>query len=203
MNKKILLAVIFGFLIGTAWLVAIRFFTYKSDTVHYHANFALYINGQQDEFDNFTFYEEVQGCEADAMNNPKARTHLHGEVASVIHVEDTAVTWGHFFANLGYGLTDNSIRNDEGVFVAGDSGSSLSFWLNGKEVSSVANRVIDSEDVLLVNYGPADEDTIHERFDAIPTDAGEYNGKSDPSSCAGTKPTTLLERLRSATNMSF
>lgn len=196
MNKKILLAVVLGAVIGAIWLIGLRFFTYKSDAVHYHANFELYINGQQDKFDNFTFYEEVESCDSDALNNPKTRVHLHGHKGSVVHVHDNAVTWGHLMANLGYGLTDLSVKNDDGVFVAGNGGSSLSFRLNGKDVASVANRVIGSEDVLLINYGNETEDVLHERYDAIPKDAGEYNNKNDPAACAGTKPDTFWNKLK-------
>jgi hypothetical protein len=196
MQKKALLAVIIGFLIGALWLVALRFFTYQSDTIHYHANFALYINGEQDKFDNFTFYEEVQSCGSDEVNNPKTRVHLHGNVPSVIHVHAPGVTWGHFFANLGYGLGDNFVKTDKAVYVDGVDGNKLTFWLNGEEVDNVANQTISSEDTLLINYGKDDDMVLKQRFDAIPTDAGDYNEKNDPASCAGTKPATLWERLK-------
>ena len=62
MNRKILSAAIIGFILGVVWFVAARYVTYKNTATHYHANFALYINGQPDKFDNFTFYEEVQSC---------------------------------------------------------------------------------------------------------------------------------------------
>jgi hypothetical protein len=94
--------------------VVLRLFTLTPHTTHYHANFALYINGQRDEFKSFTFYEEVQSCAGHDTNNPKIRVHLHDQKNDVVHVHDAAVTWGHFFANLGYSLGDTFIKTDAG-----------------------------------------------------------------------------------------
>lgn len=58
-NRSIAIALAAGFLLGAIWLVALRYVTYKNDAVHYHANFALYINGQREEFKSFTYYEEI------------------------------------------------------------------------------------------------------------------------------------------------
>lgn len=196
MNKKLTLAVTIGFLVGALWLVAIRFLTYKNDAVHYHANFALYINGQRDPFDSFTFYEEVQSCGSDEVNNPRTRTHLHDNINSVAHVHDAASTWGHLFANLSYTLGDDVLKTDDGVFVDGEEDNKLQFILNGKEVDGVANRTIRSEDALLINYGRDDQKTLDERYNQITKDANEYNKRNDPSSCTGTKPTSFGKRLK-------
>src|SRR3712207_6712479 len=125
LDKKLWLAVLIGFIAGILWLVAIRFFTYKSENIHYHANFALYIDGQQYKFENFTFYEEVQSCVADFVDNPKARVHLHDNKPHVVHVHDNGVTWGHFFANLGYGLTDKSLSTRTETYVDGQNGTEI------------------------------------------------------------------------------
>jgi hypothetical protein len=202
MKNKISLALVIGFLLGLVWLVALRFFTYESTDVHYHANFALYVNGVQDQFDNFTFYEEVQSCGSDELDNPKTRVHLHDNIGYVTHVHDNGATWGHLFANLGYTLGDSLVKNDEGVYIDDQAGNQLTFWLNGEEVSSAANRTIGSEDVLLISYGQEDEATMRQRYDAIVKDAAEYNTKNDPSACAGTKPVTFWQRLKLAIGLS-
>src|SRR5690606_33041163 len=133
----------------------IRFVTYEDKRVHYHGNFALYVNGMRDEFKSSTFYEETQSCSADEIR-PKQRVHLHDQKPHVVHVHDEGSTWGHLFANLGYGLSGKSIQTDSGVFVDGQDGNQLTFILNGKEVSNVSNEVIQSEDVLLISYGKDD-----------------------------------------------
>ncbi len=198
MRKKIVLGVLGGFLLGVTWFVALRFVTFQDDRVHYHANFALYINGKKDEFKSFTFYEEVQSCGSDEVNNPKTRVHLHDNISHVVHVHDAGATWGHLFANLGYGLTGESVETDNGVLINGQDDNKLTFTLNGQEVDGVANMTIKTEDTLLINYGKDDETTLDQRYDAIVRDAGEYNKRNDPSACTGTKPYTFTDRLKQA-----
>jgi hypothetical protein len=178
--------------------VAIRFVNYKSDIVHYHANFALYINGERDPFKGFTFYEEVQSCVGDEANNPKSRVHLHNNEPYVVHVHDKAATWGHLFANLGYSLGNNLVKTDKGVYAENSKDNQLTFLLNGQVVDGVANRLIESEDTLLINFGKADSAVLQKRFDDIPRDAEDYNHKPDPAACSGDRPATFTDRLKQA-----
>jgi hypothetical protein len=200
-NRRILIALVAGFVLGTLWLVAFRFLTFKDTRIHYHANFALYINGQKDPLASSTFYEETQSCSADEVG-PKQRVHLHDQKPEVVHVHDEGSTWAHLFANLGYGLNNKSVQTDAGVFVDGQDGNDLTFMLNGKKVDGVANEVIQSEDVLLINYGKDDAPTLQTRYDQIEKNANEYNKTSDPSTCSGSKPITFTERLKKAIGLS-
>ena len=196
MRKKHAILVLAGIIIGVLGLATVRFFTLKSDEVHYHADFALYINEQRDEFNNFTFYEEVQACEEHDANNVKARVHLHDKKSSLIHVHDNGVTWGQFFANLGYTLGDKAVVTDGGVYVNGISGNKLSFLLNGEPVQTLENRVIRTEDVVLINYGNEEAKTLQNRYDAIPRTARKANTEKDPSTCSGNSGLTLTDRLK-------
>lgn len=196
-KRRLIIALLAGFLIGTVWLVAVRFVSFKDGRTHYHANFALYVNGQRDEFKSSTFYEETQACSADEVG-PRARVHLHDQKPSIVHVHDAGTTWGHLFANVGYGLTNKALQTDEAVFVDGQDNNRLRFMLNGQRVDSLANEVIQSEDVVLVNYGQDDDDTLRQRYEQITKDAAEYNSKNDPSACSGSKPLTFTDRLKKA-----
>jgi len=185
-------------LLGAAIMVAIRFITYKSDTVHYHANFELYINGVRDEFGGPGYYEEVQNCTSDTADNPRTRVHMHNNVNNVVHVHAHGATWGQFFENLGYALSDTMVQTTNGVFVNGQNDGNLSFMLNGKPVEVVANQLIKNEDVLLISYGNDSKSAITKRYNAIPHDAHKDNERHDPASCAGSKPLTTWERLKTA-----
>ncbi|MEK7602714.1 MAG: hypothetical protein AAB459_00525 [Patescibacteria group bacterium] len=195
LKNKFLLLLSCGFLAGVLFLISIRFITFKSENIHYHANFALYIHGKQDEFNSFTFYEEVAACASDSHNNPKNRAHMHNQNASLVHIHAHAVTWGHFLANLGYGVNNDSIKTDNGVFVA-EGQNKLSFILNGKIETSLANRLINSQDRLLINFGNDDQKTLMKRFEQIPADAKEFNGKFDPGGCSGGEELTPMQRLK-------
>lgn len=190
-------------LLGALIVLGIRFVTFQLDSTHYHANFGLFISSQQDEFKNFTFYEEVQACGLHDDNNVKAKAHMHDQSAGLIHVHDKGVTWGQFFANLGYSLGDKAVTTDQAVYVDGQNGNRLSFTLNGDVVRNIANTVIKSNDVLLVNYGSDDDATIKKRFVQIPRSAGNANTKQDPASCSGSADApTFSQRLRAAFGLS-
>ena len=45
-------------LLGAAIILGIRFATYQVAAVHYHANFALYINGQHEVFKGPQYYSD-------------------------------------------------------------------------------------------------------------------------------------------------
>ncbi len=200
--KRLMAAVVIGFVTGVLWLVCVRFIMYRPDIVHHHANFVLYINGVQDKFDNFTFYEEVQSCNDDEKNNPRVRVHLHENTSHVIHVHDGGSTWSHLFANLGYTLGNDVLKTDKGVFVDGQDGGKLRFYLNGKETDSIANQPIRSEDALLIDFSTDSEAVLKQRYDETKKDAGEYNKKDDPATCSGSKKLTFGQRLRHAVGFS-
>ena len=197
LNKK--RAAIFtaiGLITGLLLFVGLRAAFVEDHHTHYHANFALFINGQRDKFDNFGFYEEVQSCSSDDTNNPKLRAHMHDNKNNLVHVHDDNVTWGHFFANLGYGLLDDAVETNKGIFIDGKDGKKLTFILNGQEVDTIANRVIQSEDTLLIDYGEQAQAKDH--FGQIEHSSHEANVKPDPASCSGSKSLSFSDRLKRA-----
>lgn len=185
-----------GMLLGALLLGAFRYFNVKDHHTHYHANFALYINGQRDEFKAPTYYEEVQICGNDPTN-PRARVHLHNQDPASVHVHDDGATWGALFANLGYTLGNNVLRTSSATYVDG-LGGNLRFILNGEQVVDVANRTIRDDDVLLVDYSSADQSTLKKEYDSIPRTAAEHDATADPAACSGSHHLTWRDRLKAA-----
>ena len=196
-NKKLLIAVLVAFLLGVFWVVAIRFVTLEKKEVHYHANFAVFAEGERILFDNFTYYEEVAACGGNGLDSPKIRAHMHDSIGHVVHVHDNGVSWGHFFANLGFANGDTVFKTDSETYVEDDD-TEISFILNGEEVNTTANRTIGDEDVLLIslNNGEPSEEELKAQYDQIEQDADFYNMNDDPSACSGGKPLTWTERLK-------
>lgn len=182
-------------LAGALLAFSLRFVLVNNEVVHYHANFALYINGQQDEFKSFTNYEEVAACSGENTFDPKSRTHMHEQVNSVIHVHDAGATWGHFTANLGYSLSNNLIETQQGIFQKTDT-SKLRFILNGEAVDSIANQTIRSEDRLLIDYGSDSDAIVMQRYANVANSAHENNEKPDPQSCSGGAKESLKNRFK-------
>ena len=174
-----------AFAVGLLWAFSIRFILMSPiEPVHYHANFAIYVNGERDMLESFAFYEEVAACGDAYSNVPSSRAHLHDQIPTVIHVHDEAVTWSNFFDNIGYRLSDQVLETDQGLFVESDGGPQVRFILNGQERRDVSTSVINSEDVLLVDYSSDDTTTLQQRYEQIPADAAGYNSQPDPAACA-------------------
>ncbi len=170
----------------------------KNKAVHYHANFALFVNGKRETFDNFTFYEEEAACDLAQADNPKHNAHMHDKVNDLIHVHASAVTWGAFFANIGFTLGNKVVTTENGVFVDGQDGNRLQFILNGTSITSAENRVIKSEDALLISYGPDDATGLTDQYKQIKHSAAAANASKDPAGCGGSATLTLSERFKRA-----
>jgi len=193
-RSKIL--ILCAFAVGVLWAFSLRFLLAADTSTHYHANFAVYVDGTKDPFDNFTFYEEVTACNPEYINEPTSRAHLHDNISHIIHVHDTAVTWGHFFANLEYSISKDALQTDDGIFIDGQDGKQLRFILNGKEVGDVTNKLIESEDTLLVDYGADNIESLLLRYADIPEEAAEYNLQQDPAACSGSHEDSFWARVK-------
>ncbi len=196
-NRKQLFIFVLAFLLGMFWLVAVRFVTLEKKEVHYHANFAVFVDGERIPFDNFTFYEEIAACGGNGIDSPKIRAHMHDQINHVVHVHDNGATWGHFFANIGFTNGDTVFKTNEDVYVE-DKNTEITFVLNGEPVDTTANRTIGDKDVLLVsiNNSEISEQKLTEQYDQIKQDADFYNQNDDPSACSGGKELTFTERLK-------
>jgi len=184
-----------GIGVGVLLFGLIRFMAQPDDTVHYHANFAVIINGQREEFKGAQYYEEIASCSS--KETPQSRVHMHDTVSHIVHVHDRLVTWSNFFTVLGWSLSDRAIVAGNKAYVDGDGGN-LRFVLNGKPVLSIANEVIKSEDRLLIDFGNEDAAQMTEAFEQVESDARLYNQRKDPSTCKGPEELSVWSRLQRA-----
>lgn len=176
---------IMGVVVGALVVLGIRFVNYESPKdVHYHANFAVYIDGQQEQFANPLLYEEISECEVNSVMKPGERSHLHENVKDVVHVEDEAVTWGNFFQIIGWNVGNDYIDTSKDLLVRNDS-KRVSYVLNGEVVGDVSNEVIGDKDRLLVSYGDSTKDQLNQQFATVASTAEKYNVAKDPASCSG------------------
>ena len=190
----------FGLIVGAAVIFGIRFAMYEPETVHYHANFAVFINGRQEKFSGARYYEETDimsapTCSTGTAGTPLERAHMHDGVYNVVHVEDHLVTWGNFFQNLGWGIGNNYLATTDSVLMP-DEANTLVFMLNGKRVEDVSNTVIGDQDKLLVSFGTTSNDELQKEYDGIQNNALKYDQEQDPATCSGHKNITVTDRLR-------
>ena len=196
-----------GVVLGVLALGAVRFVALPEavpdEPVHHHANFALYLDGERVRLQDPRYMQDIASCSMDAsMASPHDRVHLHQLIDDVVHVHAPGVTWGHFFANLGYLLGDDILVTDAGRHHSADA-QQIVFVLNGARVPSIANLEIRSLDRLLVYHGPAStpSETIEALFEAVPANADAFNESHDdgPGCTAGhVEEDSRIDRLRRA-----
>lgn len=190
-----------GLLLGALLILGIRFVSYKpADHVHYHANFAVYINGVREQFKDPSYYEDVMACAPTGNNiTPAERAHMHENINDAVHVHDHAVTWGQLFTNLGWSLGDNFIKTRTTMYTASDN-SQLHIMLNGQDytgLTPMTNTVIKDRDALLVSFGDIGNDTLQQEYTSISHTAHAYDVGKDPASCsAGSSHVTTGDRFK-------
>ncbi len=190
---------ILGIILSALVIIGIRFLTYNPVQVHFHANFAVYINGQREPFKAAAYYQAEAVCKTtNDISLPEQRAHMHDNINSVIHVHDHAATWGQFFENLGWYIGPDFIKTSDGTsYVANDS-AKLNILLNGQDytdLTAITNVVIKDLDRLLVSYGPNDQALLKTQFASVPATAHINDITKDPASCSGAENITISDRL--------
>jgi hypothetical protein len=197
---RYLAVLVSGVLLGMIGVGALRFVSQQPEHhVHFHANWAVFVDGERVDLTGARYMEDVYQCMADPTHQePEQRVHMHEGNQDVIHVHASGVTWGHLLANLGFGVGDDYLYTDQARLESTPE-RTLKFILDGDEVESIRNLPIGDEDRLLISYGPEPLETvIQTQFPLVASNAGEYNERPDPASCSGAVEETLSDRLRRA-----
>jgi hypothetical protein len=188
-----------GVLAGAVVLLGVRFATYKPVQVHYHANFALYINGQRETFKSPKYYQEVAVCSStNDISLPQQRAHMHDDINSVIHVHDHAVTWGQFFENLGWVVGPDFIENADGKLFQTSGNDQLHIMIDGQDytgLTALTNTIIKDQSRVLISFGDISDATLQQEYKSVASTAKHYDEAKDPASCSGSEKVTTRDRL--------
>ena len=130
--------VLVGAVVGIGILGAIRYSRPVEEThVHYHANWAVFVDGQRLDLSGNEYMEDVFQCMADpSSQTPETRIHMHENNQDVVHVHDSGTTWDHLLANLGFGIGHDYFDSGK-MRLQNDGTRTLKFVLNGRLVTSV------------------------------------------------------------------
>jgi hypothetical protein len=193
---------IVGALLGALLILAIRVATFKHEHTHYHANFAVYINGKREEFKGPQYYKEVATCSAYGdITDPGKRAHMHEEVNSVVHVHDNAVTWEQFFNNIGWTVSAHTIETDSGTMYTDSDTNKVHIIADGQDytgfdgISSFMNTVIKDRSRVLISFGDVSDQQVQDEYKSVANTAKKYDETKDPSSCSGDETVPFKERL--------
>ncbi len=185
-------------------------------TTHHHANWAVMVHGERIDLSDGRYMQEISACSGgDEGILPTQRIHMHENEQDIVHVHHPGATWGHLMTNLDLALGDDFLFLDaalvegiEGLPANGRLGipadeeddARLLFVVNGFLVPSLANRVVESEDRVLIAWTSEDPEIVRtDWFDQVASNAGDYNERMDPASCSGGHgDLPLMRRLRLA-----
>ncbi|MCZ6916328.1 MAG: hypothetical protein O7I93_06100 [Gemmatimonadetes bacterium] len=198
MNRRPLLI---GTVIGAFGFALLRFFFVPfPETVHYHANFAIFIDGERVDLTADEYMEDLSACKVDPSKVlPEERAHMHANNHDVVHVHHGGATWGHFLANIGLGMGADYLITDGRDILLNDGNRKLKFVLSGMVVPPMYNRLIESEQRLLISYGTETaEEVLESQFPQVASNAGEFNTNYDPAGCAGHGQLGFWDRVKYA-----
>ncbi len=191
-----------GVLVGIVALGAVRFVTVPPPHVtHFHANWAVFVDGQRLDLTAERFMEDVASCRTspDAVR-PQDRVHMHEANADVIHVHHPASTWGQLLANLGMAAGSDYLFTVDGSRHFAQADSTVKFFRNGIQVFDLANEPVRSADRVVISFGTeTPEAVLADQFSQVASNAEEYNAKADPAACmGGHEPESFAVRLKRA-----
>jgi hypothetical protein len=191
---------VLGAVLGILVFGLIRFaFVSWPTPPHFHANWAVIVNGGRLDLSHARYMEDVAACAPAEDVSAAGRVHMHAGEDHVVHVHHHGVAWGHFFQNLGISATAEHLILDDGRRHFDGQGGTLKYVINGFVVEDVTTRLIRSGDRLLISFGPEPaQHVVAEQFPQVPADAERYNELPDPAACAGVHELTLGQRLRRA-----
>jgi len=191
-----------GMALGALGLGATRFlWVPPPEVTHFHANWAIYVDGERLDLSDRRYMEEVSGCSTvEGEMTAQARIHMHEGNYDVVHIHHLGATWGHLAGNLGIGLGEGYLILNDGTRIFDGEAGRFTYILNGRALTSAHNELVKSEDRLLINYGSESLDELGTgRFGEVAATAGEYNTREDPATCSGSgEPLGMWGRLKSA-----
>jgi hypothetical protein len=192
--------VVLGMLLGVAGVAGFRAaFAQPEAPTHYHANFALFVDGARVDLSGDEYMEDVATCAQGETVLPRSRAHLHNNDPDVAHVHHRGVTWGHLFANLGIGVGQTYLAEKGGAVRTAGEGRTLKFVLNGRPQFAIHNELVRPGDRALVSYGTESEaEVLRDQYPQVADNAPEFDTRDDPAGCAGAHRMTFWERIRYA-----
>ncbi len=126
--------------------------------IHEHADFALFIRGEQFDFSQPQFVSHADGKEL------SDHVHIHEPHYTVVHSHLSGTTWDEFFTSLGFTLNDPSFPGidsartcmtiPDGTKLCNTATETWKFIANGVPVDGMANVNISDLSRVVFSYGP-------------------------------------------------
>ncbi len=197
---KKFVAVFFTLIIIFLLYVLYRTFKVSETPVHFHANFAVFINNKKVDFSDPS-YMHLAPCTANDSEihlEKEENVHLHDLVGNVVHVHQSKIVWNDLFNSIKFDLNKKSSQNSK---------NTLAFYLNGKKTDTkILNTPIRKEDKLLITADEketpaniAQSEYFKNQYAQVGDDAKEYdNGSKGAEHCGAQGKRAFITRLKIA-----
>lgn len=185
--KNIVIGIVGGIVVGILGIIGYVQFEIAQipDEFHEHADFAVFLNGEQYSFARPEFMTDTacgitlqthgilvaqahgsEGEEEGSMGYYENNVHLHDMIGSTVHVHQEGITWHNFFDSLGLTFDDNLFIDHQGNEYRTDDKNGFMFFVNGAQVDTLENRDIRNFDEVLISYGPLTR-TVNDLYDEM------------------------------------
>ncbi len=138
--------------------------------IHYHADFAIYLNGQRYNF----FQEKYMSTQNKSFSN---FAHLHDLKGNIIHKHASGITLGFFLDTLEMKLDQRCLVLDDGTPYCNEGSKELKFYVNGKQNDEFDRYDIQDEDKILLSYGDETPEETKKQLAAVTDEACVYSLK--------------------------
>src|SRR3989344_1162870 len=136
--------------------------------LHYHTDFALYINGERYDFAQ----ERYMSKEDKSLSN---FAHFHDRNGNLIHKHASGVTLGFFLETLDIKLNDTCLVLDDGASYCNEGNEELKMYVNGRYNDEFAKYDFHDEDRILLSYGDESKQEIEEQLQSVTDEACIYS----------------------------
>ncbi|TSC79366.1 MAG: protein-disulfide isomerase [Candidatus Peregrinibacteria bacterium Gr01-1014_25] len=163
-------------------LAACRQAAVNPDPNHTHADFAVWIDGQQIDFDRPEYMsdhiDDPDGAEPEGPHDDAGHKHpylhLHDSNGAVVHRHKPGLTLGEFFDSIGMEMTATCFAVDPRMPVCTTDDKRWRMFVNGEEWPIDPTYAFSDLDAILLTYG-SDDDAIAKQLDALTHDACLYS----------------------------
>jgi hypothetical protein len=128
---------------------------YVFDSAHEHAVFAVILDGQKIDFSQRQYQVQSQFI------------HVEGGDGTTLHRHAEGVSFSFFLNSVGMRIQDDCFVRDDGVQFCSNGSNQLRFFINGDEVDSISDYVLEEEDRFLVIYGNQTDDEIQQELELL------------------------------------
>lgn len=128
---------------------------YMLGSAHEHAVFAIILEGQKIDFSQPRYQQASQFI------------HVEGGDGTTLHRHAEEVPFSLFLDSVRMDIQDDCFVHDDGTQFCENEDNQLRYYVNGDEVISISDYVLEEEDRLLVIYGNQTEEEIQQELELL------------------------------------